>query len=50
LGGKRNRLSPNLNYTTNSQEKFDLNKTVFERAGIDFNNGVDIDSIQSQML
>jgi hypothetical protein len=34
FGGKRNHVSPNLNFTTNSQEQYDLSKKVMEIVAI----------------
>jgi hypothetical protein len=34
FGGKKNHVSPNLNYTTNSQEQYDLSKRIMEIVAI----------------
>jgi len=34
FGGKRNHVSPNLNYTTNSQEQYDLSKKIMDMVAI----------------
>jgi hypothetical protein len=38
FGGKRNHVSPNLNYTTNSQEQYDLSKKLMEIVAIEPDN------------
>jgi hypothetical protein len=35
FGGRRNHVSPNLNFTTNSQEQYDLSKKVMDIVAID---------------